>query len=210
VVSETAGQAGHSCEGCTECCHILPIAEPDVQKPANATCVNCIVGVGCGIYEARYHVCHRFMCGWVLDETIDLRWRPRDSHMVLTNDRETATLVAQVDSAYPNAWRQPPFIDDLRAWAASPTPERQRVVVKVGDDVTIIFPIGEKFIGPIGPGQTLMVYKIEARFWTVYDAKLVDRTDPSANGAIGRPAVAGPGALRLDLPESAGPRPPYA
>ncbi len=205
-MSETAAVSTRSCTGCTECCHILPIAEPDVEKPANVTCVNCIVGVGCGIYEARYHVCHRFMCRWVLDETIGPAWRPVDSHIVLTHDSDTATLVAQVDAAYPNTWRQSPFIDDLRAWAASPTPECQRVVVKVGDDVTIIFPIGEKFIGPLLPGQTLLVYKIQTNFWTVYDAKVVDPADPRATNAIGRPRVAGPGALRLDLPESAGPR----
>jgi hypothetical protein len=199
-VSEAATEPGRTCAGCTACCHILPIIEVDVQKPANATCVNCIVGVGCGIYETRYHVCRRFMCDWVLQETIGQHWRPAESHMVLVSDDETSSVVVHVDTAYSQAWRHQPFIGDLRAWAAASTPTRRRVLVRIGDDFTVIFPNGEKFIGPMRPDQALLVHKIVTTFWTAYDAEVVDSSDPRAGRAAGRPRITTPGALRLDLP----------
>ena len=196
---------GRGCDGCTACCRIPPIVEADVQKSASATCVHCIVGVGCGIYETRYEVCRRFMCDWVLEESIGQHWRPIDSNMVLATDDDTATLVVHVDSAHPQAWRQPPFIGDLRAWAASPTATRRRVLIRTGDDFTIIFPNGERFIGPMRADQALLVHKIETTFWTAYDAEIVDSTDPRAGRAIGRPRTPTPGARSLDLPASPGP-----
>jgi hypothetical protein len=170
-----------------------------VQKPANTICGNCIQGVGCAIYEARYHVCRRFMCSWVTDEAIPPHWQPIHSHMVLLRDEATATLVVHVDAAHPNAWRAAPYINDLRAWAANPTPQRKRVLVVVNGNNTVIFPEGEKFMGEIKPGQALRVHKIATMFWTAYDADLVDSTDPRAAGAIGTPRVINPDALRLDL-----------
>jgi hypothetical protein len=188
-----------SCEGCTACCHILPIVEQDVQKPANAMCGNCIPGVGCGIYETRYHVCRRFMCTWVTDMAIPQHWQPSQSHMVILNDEASGTLVVHVDAAFPDVWRAAPYIDDLHAWAGNPTAQQKRIVVLVDRDHTVIFPVGEKFIGEMKPGQALRVHKITTMFWTAYDADVVDGTDPRAAGAIGALPTANQEALRLDL-----------
>ncbi len=197
---ESASGPERSCEGCTLCCHILPINEEDVQKPANATCVNCIVGRGCGIYETRYQVCRRFMCAWVTQPHIGAHWQPIQSHMVLATDFDSAGLMVHVDAAYPDAWRQPGYIEDLRGWAANPTPAWQRVIIKVSDNYTVLFPKGEKFIGPMRAEQVLLVHKLETMFWTAYDAELVESGDPRAGNAVGRIQVAGVNAIRLDLP----------
>ncbi len=159
---------GRACGGCTACCHVLPVRE--LAKPANVTCTHCDVGHGCRIYNDRPPICRIFICTWLEQIAVAEHWYPPVSHMVLAEDRASATLVAHVDAAYPDAWRQPPYIDELHAWAAAPTPTRLRVAVKLGDELIAIFPVGEKFLGPMPSNQVVLVHEPGAAEWSAYDS----------------------------------------
>jgi hypothetical protein len=183
-VSDRTAAEGRACGGCTGCCRIPPIREMD--KPANVPCIHCGVGVGCRIYAERPPVCQKFMCNWLTQIDVGDHWYPPVSNIVLAEDRASATLIAHVDSAFPDAWRQAPYYDELHQWAANPTPTRQRVCVKLGEELIAIFPVGEKSLGPMRSNQVVLIHKIGTMFWTAYDAELVNETDPRAAGAIGR------------------------
>jgi hypothetical protein len=167
-VADSAAAALRTCGGCTGCCRILPIRE--LEKPANVTCTHCNVGLGCGIYAQRPQVCQTFVCAWLAHSEVGAHWYPSISHMVLAEDRNTATLVAHVDAAFPQAWRQPPYFDELHTWAANPTPTRQRVAVKLGDELIAIFPVGERLLGPMRSNQVVLVHEPGMTEWAAYDA----------------------------------------
>lgn len=51
-----------TCNGCTECCTLLPI-EP-FDKPANQKCKH-DTGHSCRIYDTKPNCCHVFTCAWL-------------------------------------------------------------------------------------------------------------------------------------------------
>jgi hypothetical protein len=53
------------CGGCTACCVVLPILEPDLHKPAGEPCRH-LGGKGCSIYGTPGwpQVCRDYLCGW--------------------------------------------------------------------------------------------------------------------------------------------------
>jgi hypothetical protein len=179
--------AGRTCGGCTECCRLLAVEE--LNKPANTICVHCAPGSGCLIYDTRPGTCRRFMCAWLTQAEVGDHWRPGNCKMVLQPDRASATLVVHVDPEFHQAWRDTPYQDDLRAWAAAGVAGCKLVLVKVGDDFTVVFPNGDKLLGPMLPGLMLLVQQSESALWTEYDAELVEATDAAAAGAIAPPGV---------------------
>ena len=54
---------GRSCGGCTACCRLLEIDEPDLKKPADVLCVHC-TGAGCGRYPDWPAICGKWFCAW--------------------------------------------------------------------------------------------------------------------------------------------------
>lgn len=52
------------CGPCTACCTFIPIETPGFYKPAGSHCLQCVEGIGCGIYPTRPQPCRDFLCGW--------------------------------------------------------------------------------------------------------------------------------------------------
>lgn len=54
---------GRTCGGCTVCCEVLNIDEPELRKPAGVMCRHAD-DQGCTLYSGRPHSCRAFFCAW--------------------------------------------------------------------------------------------------------------------------------------------------
>ena len=66
---------GRECGGCTVCCTVPRIDQPDIQKVSGATCRH-RGAQGCAVYETRPQVCRGFYCAWRTVEIFGDGWRP--------------------------------------------------------------------------------------------------------------------------------------
>lgn len=95
------------CGKCTMCCKLMAVTE--LNKPKNAPCEHCSVGVGCKIYTDRPLGCEKFKCIWLQTQAtshpLSLQMRPDKSKVVLHTTPDEKALVAKVDPNYPDAWK---------------------------------------------------------------------------------------------------------
>lgn len=57
-------------------------------------------------------------------------------------------LIVETDLATPETWKQEPFLSQLRDWSRRDRGMVVEVVVRAGDQLTVIFPEGEVNLGP--------------------------------------------------------------
>lgn len=146
---------GRDCGTCTLCCKVFDV--PALSKPAGQWCGHCRPGRGCGIHETRPDHCRSFHCLWMTEGWLGPEWKPERAKMVLTVDPPTRNLLVQVDPGAAAAWRREPYHGQLRRWAAAALPERRHVVVFVNRSATVILPDGDVALGPLGPGDRIVV-----------------------------------------------------
>jgi hypothetical protein len=119
-VAETADRLGRACGDCSLCCKILGVEE--IQKPAGKWCQHCKAGRGCTIYENRPAACRHFSCQWLVDGSFSDAWFPKRSRMVarIVQRRDgDLMLIIDVDPGAPLAWERPPYLEELKARAAT-------------------------------------------------------------------------------------------
>lgn len=81
------------CGECMVCCEHLSINAPNLSKPADVLCDNCIVDKGCQIYETRPNVCRTWHCLWRRIPELPLSLRPDKSGVIFS-------LVVNYESVY--------------------------------------------------------------------------------------------------------------
>ena len=89
------------------CCKLLGIT--DLEKPAARWCPHCRIGVGCGIYEARPHVCRTYACVWrtwrEAGAPVEDDLRPDRCHVVIDMSNDGTTHFLRMDPSRPDAWK---------------------------------------------------------------------------------------------------------
>jgi hypothetical protein len=144
---------GRACGSCTLCCKVLLIRE--LAKPAGTWCPKCNVGKGCSIYSERPDVCRAFVCGYLLGAQISESWRPNKAKMVLVF--EDPHITVHVDPGSPAAWRNEPYISDLRRWSSELAAVRGNVLVAVGRRVFAVLPQGgEADLGIVAEDERIL------------------------------------------------------
>ena len=128
---------GRSCDGCTMCCKLLSIEELD--KPPLTWCRLCDTKRGCTAYAQRPTECRDFYCGFLLDPTLDERWKPSASKLVVTFEDHCNEILIHVDPDRPDAWRKEPYYSQIRRWAAAAT-GGGKVIVWQGNTKIVIVP----------------------------------------------------------------------
>ena len=118
----------------------------ELKKPAHVTCVNYVVAQGCSIYPDRPGACRAFECGYLQNPALGEEWRPDRAGFMLYF-APGPRLVAETDLATPDAWRQEPYLSQLREWSHRDRPTVIEVVVRAGDRLTMVFPEGEIELG---------------------------------------------------------------
>jgi hypothetical protein len=128
--------AGRSCGSCTLCCRLPEIDA--FSKPANVQCSNCIEGRGCAIYQNRPQLCRDFLCLWMISDGLSEEWHPSHSHMMIYAQGQQITIL--VDPTHPDAWRQEPYLSQLRRWANDAALVGGYVIVFAGEEISKIAP----------------------------------------------------------------------
>lgn len=77
-----SGLPKRQCGDCTVCCVELKIDTPELKKKPQVACQH-LTPRGCGIYDARFPICHQFLCGWRLFGELNDAWRPDKSGVLV-------------------------------------------------------------------------------------------------------------------------------
>ncbi|HXC56254.1 MAG TPA: hypothetical protein VNU97_13225 [Rhizomicrobium sp.] len=168
---------GRSCADCTLCCMLYPV--PALTKPANVWCVHCDVSAGCRNHEHRPQMCRDFFCHYRLDADVPEHWKPNRSHMVMVSDASGARIIIDVDPAHPEAWREAPYYQDLKAWSANRLRAEKQVHVRSGGRIVVILPDRDVDLGEVGDRMI-----VTNKTWTpngpLLDFELIARDSPQA------------------------------
>lgn len=174
--AHTPNVAGRTCAECTLCCTIMGIKE--LEKPRNTVCPHARDGVCCTIYETRPRECALFYCSWLYTPDLGAHWRPAECGMVLYYDPHSRRMEVHVDEGKPNAWRDAPYYDELKAWARASAPERGQVIVWVGEQLTAILPDRDKPLGEMHTDELLVSVEYETPVNVIYDIVVMNKDDP--------------------------------
>jgi hypothetical protein len=124
-----------NCDGCTLCCKVIGVQE--FAKPRGVWCTHCKVDSGCTIHQTRPAVCRAYSCRFLIDESLDERWRPSRCGMVINADR--GRVVVYVDPDRPGVWQQEPFYTRLKQWSRTTAPGWP-VFVCTAEQVVALYP----------------------------------------------------------------------
>jgi hypothetical protein len=116
---KAASVPGRECGQCTLCCKLLEVSE--IEKPQGKWCKHCTPGKGCNIYDDRPDLCKVWYCGWRMWERLGPEWYPRRSKIVIDpgglSQHPESKVEVYVDPGYPNQWRKPEYLMELRRLA---------------------------------------------------------------------------------------------
>jgi hypothetical protein len=130
------------------------MAIEQLAKPAGSWCTHCKPGRGCRIYPERPDECRSFNCLWLVNDRLDERWRPSKSRLVLTTSDDGIEI--RCDPGFPDAWRKPPFRDQIQQWAVSGETHDVTVVVVVGQRMILVTADREFGLGIVNPDQRIV------------------------------------------------------
>lgn len=164
------------CGACTLCCKLLAIEALD--KPKDSWCVHCRIGSGCTIYTERPTPCRTFECGYLLLPTLGEHWFPARSKLILASEEGGQRLIIHVDPARPNAWRDKPYYQEIKAWGRAAADVGDQVWVMVGANLTVILPDAEVNLGLVDPEDGVVSYRRNTPGGPVWVAERVDKNDP--------------------------------
>jgi len=98
-----------SCDGCTQCCKSMGVAE--LKKRPGVWCTECNIGKSCKIYDTRPISCMDFECLWLTTQRTDVplpdALRPDRCKVVIAPTTDPSVISVHVDAGYRDAWKRP-------------------------------------------------------------------------------------------------------
>jgi hypothetical protein len=170
------------CGTCTLCCKVMRIEELD--KPVGQWCPNCAVGKGCNIYAERPQSCRDFHCGYMFwEDNIGEHWYPAKSRMVIVSELNGKRIGIRVDPSRPDAWRQAPYYNEIKAWAQhTRVPEGRddafAVTVHIGERWIWILPDREVDVGTVADDEIVATAEMMTPSGPRIDVIKVRKDDP--------------------------------
>jgi hypothetical protein len=158
--------SGRSCGTCTLCCKVTGVTE--LEKPPGVWCPHCDRAKGCTIYESRPTDCRTFFCHWMLEPGLGPDWKPERAKFALLTS--ASGMTAFVDPGYASSWRQAPYYQTFKRWAAEGLNKSPPHVisVRVGQRAIIVLPDRDVELGVVAADETIWLGpsadgRIEAR-----------------------------------------------
>ena len=113
------------------CCKTMGVVE--LEKPSGTWCVNCAIGKGCKIYDARPESCRNFTCLW-LAGYVPLQFKPDAVRAVITTWPEVDGIVVNLEQDKYDQVGHGPFWDWIEAIARHGVP----IAVVCGDRKEVV------------------------------------------------------------------------
>ena len=180
---------GRSCGNCTLCCKLLGITE--IDKPRGEWCRHCEVGSGCGIYADRPSECRDFYCVYLTSPMMDRHWFPARSKMVVAPECDGERIAVHVDPGRPNAWREQPYYNDLKRWAALAARDLRQIVVCVGKRSIVVLPDEDVDLGIVTDDERIVIGEVHENGRLRLRAMKIRADDPRLAG-VQTGAIYGP------------------
>ncbi len=168
---------GRSCAGCTLCCKLPAI--PEIAKPAQTWCKDCVIGTGCGIYETRPGTCRKFECVYLTSPQLGEHWRPLTCHMVIAHQPKVNRIVIHVDDDHSDIWMQELYYGDIQRMATAIYPKNGQVIVLDRGVATAVLPDRHKTLGPLSDDKVFVTTQAAGPAGPVYDVFLYADGDPA-------------------------------
>jgi hypothetical protein len=130
------------------------MAIEQLAKPAGSWCRHCKPGRGCFVYEARPDECRAFNCLWLVDDRFGAHWKPSKSKLVVTTSQDGIEI--RCDPGFRDAWRKPPFRDEIRKLAAAGESHDVTVLVIAGERMILVTPDREFDLGVVGADERIV------------------------------------------------------
>jgi hypothetical protein len=160
------------------CCKLLTVET--LKKASGVWCPHCRIGSGCAIYESRPDECRSFFCNYLIDETLDERWKPSDSRLVLWWNPQMSRLSVVVDPQRPDAWKREPYYSLLKKVSSRALAENRQVLIYVGLRAWAVLPDRDVDLGDVPDGHLVVVQRSFTAAGTRYDAIVLPPDDPRA------------------------------
>jgi hypothetical protein len=167
-----------NCDGCAMCCKLLSIEELD--KPLVQWCPHCVKHQRCGIYERRPPSCAAFHCGYLFNAGLGDHWKPSKCKMVVSYEHDANRVAIHVDPGRGDAWRNEPFLSEIRQWATAAAEERGQVIVWQGANAIAVLPDRTKLLGEVRSDQLILTSQKTGPSGIELDVHVVDRDHPMA------------------------------
>jgi len=155
ATSEATPSTIRDCNGCTLCCKVMEI--PELVKPPGVWCSHCMIAKGCAIYNARPPNCRKFNCAYLLDPTLDERWKPSTAKFCIVVDREQRMLAALVDAQQPDAWKREPYYSQFKAWSKAALASNGQMLILVGQRCIAVLPDRDVDLGVVAADEKVIV-----------------------------------------------------
>jgi hypothetical protein len=127
-----------TCGSCGLCCKVFPIEE--LAKAADRWCPHFARGAGCTQYSTRPGACRTFRCIWLTSPGLGEEWKPNVARFVMSERLDDQSLCITVDEGFPQAWRRPPYHEQILSWARQSWKAGRNVIVAVGHSRIVLFP----------------------------------------------------------------------
>jgi uncharacterized cysteine cluster protein YcgN (CxxCxxCC family) len=111
-----AMRGNRSCDGCSMCCKLPEITEPELTKPLGKWCTHCSPASsrGCKIYDRRPAICASYHCGFLMwRNVVPDHWKPSICKMIVNADERNPLVKVLVDPTVKGRWREQPYLSDL-------------------------------------------------------------------------------------------------
>jgi hypothetical protein len=151
----------------------------ELEKPPDAWCLHCRIGVGCLIYDDRPTECRQFLCGYLTLSDLSEEWKPSRSKIVVTTDVIRNSITFHVDPSRPDAWRREPFYSYMKEQAERVASQRGRVLVVVGRRSIVIFPDRDVDLGNVGDDELIVTGESQTPLGMAPEAGTMKRDDPT-------------------------------
>ena len=91
------------------------------------------------------------------DPSLGPEWKPDRAKFVVYLQRNGVHLQVAVDPSFPNAWTKPPYVAQIRRWAAQGAERGRFVFIRIGARMIAVLPDRDVDMGRVDPQDEVVV-----------------------------------------------------
>lgn len=114
----------------------------------------------------------------------EAHWFPARCKMVIVSELDGNRVAIHVDPGRPNAWREPPYYDEIKQWAVFAAQHAQQVVVCIRNRAIVVLPDRDVDLGPVADDERIITLERKGPAGNVLEAMKLKVDDPRIAGLV--------------------------